>query len=79
MNDEDRLRSLADLVPILEAPDADFGRWEIPAPRDGVHSLGWFAFGPEGDGQPAFGLTSAERCAAASAADSSGGRIGFDT
>lgn len=46
VNDEDRLRTLADLVPILEAPDADFGRWELPAPRDGVHSFGWFEFGP---------------------------------
>ena len=46
VNDADRLRILADLVPILEAPDADFGRWEAPAPRDGVHSLGWFEFGP---------------------------------
>lgn len=46
MNDDDRLRTLADLVPILEAPGADFGRWETPPPRDGVHSLGWFEFGP---------------------------------
>lgn len=31
---------------MLEAPDADFGHWELPPPRDGVHSLGWFEFGP---------------------------------
>jgi hypothetical protein len=42
----DRLRALADLVPILEVPDADFGRWDVPSPRDGVQSLGWFEFGP---------------------------------
>ena len=46
MNDAGRLRALAELIPILEAPDADFGRWETPQPRDGVHSLGWFEFGP---------------------------------
>ena len=46
MDDADRLRALADLVPILEAPDADFGHWELPAPVDGVHSFGWFEFGP---------------------------------
>ncbi|MEO5940698.1 MAG: DUF6508 domain-containing protein [Candidatus Limnocylindrales bacterium] len=44
--DTDRLRSLADLVPILESPEADFGHWEVPPPRDGLHSLGWFEFGP---------------------------------
>ncbi len=42
----DRLRALADVLPVLEAPDADFGHWELPPPRDGVHSLGWFEFGP---------------------------------
>jgi hypothetical protein len=42
----DRLRALADVLPALEAPDADFGHWELPPPRDGVHSLGWFEFGP---------------------------------
>jgi hypothetical protein len=41
----DRLRALADVLPALEAPDADFGHWELPPPRDGVHSLGWFEFG----------------------------------
>jgi hypothetical protein len=44
--DEDRLRALADLVPTLEAPDVDFGRWELPPPTSGVQSLGWFEFGP---------------------------------
>lgn len=42
----DRLRILADVLPALEAPDADFGHWELPPPQDGVHSLGWFEFGP---------------------------------
>ena len=42
----DRLRALADVLPLLEAPDADFGHWELPPPRDGVHTLGWFEFGP---------------------------------
>jgi hypothetical protein len=42
----DRLRDLADLVPSLEAPDADFGHWEAPPPVDGVHSFGYFEFGP---------------------------------
>jgi hypothetical protein len=42
----DRLRALADLAPILESPDADFGHWELPPPRDGVSSMGWFEFGP---------------------------------
>ncbi len=46
MDPADRLRALADLVPILEAPDADFGHWDLPPPRDGVHSMGWFEFGP---------------------------------
>ena len=45
----DRLRLLADLVPMLEAPDADFGHWVVPAARDGVQSLGWFEFGPAGE------------------------------
>jgi hypothetical protein len=33
-------------VPSLEAPDADFGHWEAPPPVDGVHSFGYFEFGP---------------------------------
>ncbi|MEA2546862.1 MAG: hypothetical protein QOI09_2135 [Chloroflexota bacterium] len=46
MNLTDRLGALAQVLPILEASDADFGHWELPPPRDGVHSLGWFEFGP---------------------------------
>jgi hypothetical protein len=46
MNITDRLRALADVLPMLEASDADFGHWELPPPRDGIHSLGWFEFGP---------------------------------
>ena len=46
MDLSDRLHVLADLVPVLEAPDADFGHWELPPPRDGVQSMGWFEFGP---------------------------------
>jgi hypothetical protein len=42
----ERLRALADLVPVLEAPAADFGGWELPPQRDGVQSLGWFELGP---------------------------------
>ncbi len=41
-----RLGALAELVSILRAPDADFGHWELPPPKDGVHSLGWFERGP---------------------------------
>lgn len=46
MDQTERLRALADVLPLLEAADADFGHWEVPPPRDGVHSLGWFEFGP---------------------------------
>jgi hypothetical protein len=46
MDLSERLRLLADVLPVLEAPDADFGHWELPPPRDGVESLGWFEFGP---------------------------------
>jgi uncharacterized protein DUF6508 len=49
VDDLDRLRMLADLGPVLEAPDADFGRWEMPPVRDGIGSLGWFVFGPTAD------------------------------
>jgi hypothetical protein len=42
----ERLRPLADLVPILEAADADFGYWEAPPPVDGVHRMPYFVFGP---------------------------------
>jgi len=43
------LRALADLAPILEAPDADFGHWFTPPPKDGVLSMGWYEFGPAGE------------------------------
>lgn len=46
MDTADRLRALADLVPILEAPDADFGHWEAPPPVDGVHHMPYYDFGP---------------------------------
>jgi len=42
----ERLRVLADLVPVLGAADADFGHWEAPPPIDGVHHMPWFEFGP---------------------------------
>jgi hypothetical protein len=42
----ERLRSLADLAPILESPDADFGHWEEPPPVDGVYRMPYFTFGP---------------------------------
>jgi hypothetical protein len=45
----ERLRALADVLPLLEAPEADFGHWELPPARDGVESLGWFEFGPTAD------------------------------
>ena len=46
----ERLLPLADLVPTLEAPDADFGHWEGGSTdTDGVLQLPWFAFGPTGD------------------------------
>ena len=43
------LRALADLAPVLEAPDADFGHWFTPPPKDGVRSMGWYEFGPAGE------------------------------
>ena len=43
-NDADRLRFLADLVPVLEARDADFGHWETPS-----GTLGYFVLGPAGE------------------------------
>ena len=46
MLEADRLQALADLVPILEAPDADFGHWYVPPPVDGVYHLPYFVFGP---------------------------------
>ncbi len=46
----ERLLPLADLVPTLEAPDADFGQWEGGSTdTDGVLQMPWFAFGPTGD------------------------------
>jgi hypothetical protein len=49
MDIAERLRALAELVPILESPSADFGRWESPAPVDGVHRMPYFVFGPTAD------------------------------
>ena len=43
-NDADRLGFLADLVPVLEARDADFGHWETPP-----GTLGYFVLGPAGE------------------------------
>jgi hypothetical protein len=34
---------------MLDAADADFGHWVVPPARAGVHSLGWFEFGPVGE------------------------------
>ena len=48
ITDADRLHALAELAPLLAAPDADFGHWELPPPRDGVQTLGWYEFGPAG-------------------------------
>jgi hypothetical protein len=46
----DRLRFLAELVPVLEAPDADFGHWQDGSSgTDGVLHLPWFEFGPTAD------------------------------
>ena len=44
-----RLQSLADLVPILEAPDADFGHWDDSPTVAGTEHLPWFVFGPTAD------------------------------
>jgi hypothetical protein len=38
-----RLRALADVLPKLEAPDADFGRWQTLAGR-----MPWYELGPTG-------------------------------
>ena len=46
MDIEERLRPLAELVPILEAPDADFGHWDTSPSIDGTEHLPWFVFGP---------------------------------
>ena len=45
----ERLQPLADLLPILESPDADFGHWEAPPPVDGVFHMPYFTFGPTAD------------------------------
>ena len=45
----ERLHALADLVPILEDPDADFGHWDTAPATDGVEHLPWYTFGPAGD------------------------------
>ncbi len=42
----ERLQALADLVPVLESADADFGHWETPPPTDGVLHMPYFTFGP---------------------------------
>jgi Family of unknown function (DUF6508) len=45
----DRLRALANLVPILESGDVDFGHWEVTPPTGGVHHLPYYKFGPVAD------------------------------
>lgn len=45
----ERLQPLADLLPILESPDADFGHWEAPPPVDGMQRMPYFEFGPTED------------------------------
>lgn len=45
----DRLRALADLVPILDAPDADFGHWDGSPAANGVQPMPYFEFGPTAD------------------------------
>jgi hypothetical protein len=45
----ERLRPLAELVAILEAPDADFGHWDVTPMTDGTEHLPWFVFGPNAD------------------------------
>lgn len=49
MTTADRLRALADLGPILESPDAEFGHWEAPPPVDGVQQMPYYVFGPTAD------------------------------
>jgi hypothetical protein len=46
MDQTDRLRELADLVPVLEATDADFGHWDNGPSADGSAHLPWFVPGP---------------------------------
>lgn len=45
----DRLQTLADLVPVLESAEADFGHWETPPPVDGMYRLPYYEFGPTAD------------------------------
>jgi hypothetical protein len=45
----DRLRPLAELVPLLEAPDADFGAWDAPGPVDGEYHMPYYTFGATAD------------------------------
>ena len=49
VDDRARLGRLAALVPILGAPDADFGHWEQPPPVNGVHTFGWYELGRAGE------------------------------
>jgi hypothetical protein len=37
MDLSERLRALAGVLPLLEAPDVDFGHWVLPPSRDGEH------------------------------------------
>ena len=41
----ERLRTLADLVRVLEAPDADFGYWDTGPAADGTEHLPWWVPG----------------------------------
>ncbi len=49
MDETYRLRELADLVPVLEAPDANFGHWDHGPSADGGAHLPWFVPGPTED------------------------------
>ena len=49
MQQTDRLRELADLVPVLEAPDADFGHWDNEPLPDGSIHMPWFVPGATED------------------------------
>ena len=46
MDDADRLRALADLLPTLESGEAEFGHWEVTPPTGDVHHLPYYEFGP---------------------------------
>ena len=45
----DRLRTLADLEPVLGSADADFGHWDASPPVDGVIHMPYYVFGPTAD------------------------------